>query len=160
MSKGGEGYYRRKINMFLSATASCQNQDISAKSRVSLIKGPDLQFSVDEQLIIEDIHNKFEVSWLENFIKHDRYLFEPQEDKIPKIPCLTGRPLLTGWNTHFVGEIWTRQPGRCSEARCSRTSLASSCPSSQSLPSSPQLTSTRYVGCPAARSVSSDPALP
>ena len=61
--------------MFLSPTGSCQNQDISAKSRVSLIKGPDLQFSVDEQLIIEDIHNKFEVSWLENFIKHDRYIF-------------------------------------------------------------------------------------
>ena len=60
--------------MFLSPTASSQNQDISAKSGVSLIKGPDLQFSVDEQLIIEDIHNKFEVSWLENFIKHDRYL--------------------------------------------------------------------------------------
>ena len=62
--------------MFLSLTGICQNQDISAKSRVSLFKEPILQFSVDEQLIIEDIHNKFEVSWLQNFIMLDRYLLD------------------------------------------------------------------------------------
>ena len=65
-----------KIKMFLSPTGICQNQDISAKSRVSLFKEPILQFSMDEQLIIEGIHNKFEVSWLQNFIMLDRYLLD------------------------------------------------------------------------------------
>ena len=97
--------------MFLSPTGRCQNQEISAKSRVSLIKGPILQFSVDEQLIIEDIHNKFEVSWLQNFIMHDRYLSDQEhfiklQDLLFIIwGCLAGRPLLTGWNTHLVGGI-------------------------------------------------------
>ena len=62
--------------MFLSPTGICQNQDITAKSRVSLFKEPILQFSMDEQLIIEGIHNKFEVSWLQNFIMLDRYLLD------------------------------------------------------------------------------------
>lgn len=59
--------------MFFSPTAVCQTP---AKSGVSLIKGPILQFSVDEQWIIEDIHSKFEVSWLQNFIMLDRYLLD------------------------------------------------------------------------------------
>ena len=146
--------------MFLSPTAICRNQDISAKSRVSLIKGPDLQFSVDEQLIIEDIHNKFEVSWLENFIMHDRYLLD--QDKRHKIIYFVtkGRPPLTGWNTHFAGRIWMRRLGRCSGARCCRTSLASSCHNSQSWPKCPPPTSTLSARCPATMSVSSGPALP
>ena len=70
-------------NKMLFSLSASKNQEISAKSRVSLIKGPVLQFSVDEQLIIEDIHNKFEVSWLEHFIKHDRYsLDQYREQKI------------------------------------------------------------------------------
>ena len=68
-------------NKMLFSLSASKNQEISAKSRVSLIKGPVLQFSVDEQLIIEDIHNKFEVSWLEHFIKHDRYSLDQYREQ-------------------------------------------------------------------------------
>ena len=44
----------------------------SVELNTSVIKGPSLNFSVDERLIMEDIHNKFEVAWLENFIVMNR----------------------------------------------------------------------------------------
>ena len=39
---------------------------------MSVIKGPNLNFTEDERFIMEDIHNKFEVAWLENFIMLNR----------------------------------------------------------------------------------------
>ena len=48
---------------------------ISKKSvdpNTSVMKGPSLNFSVDERFIMEDIHTKFEVAWLENFIVMNR----------------------------------------------------------------------------------------
>ena len=47
-------------------------QDTSAKSSVSVIKGPSLNFTEDELFIMEDIHSKFEVAWLEKFIMMNR----------------------------------------------------------------------------------------
>ena len=44
----------------------------SSNSRLSVIKGPNLNFTKDERFIMEDIHNKFEVAWLENFIMLNR----------------------------------------------------------------------------------------
>ena len=46
------------------------NNQYKRKIRVAVVDG------LDEQLIIEGIHNKFEVSWLQNFIMLDRYLLD------------------------------------------------------------------------------------
>ena len=81
---------RGNINVCdVSPATGCQNQDNSALPGVSLMKDPILQFSEDERLIIEDIHNKFEVPWLQNFIMHSRsvetYLVDPQTRKIMQL---------------------------------------------------------------------------
>ena len=44
----------------------------SLEFNLSVIKGPSLNFTVDERFMMEDIHNKFEVAWLENFIVMNR----------------------------------------------------------------------------------------
>ena len=46
-------------------------------------------------MIIEDIHNKFEVSWLQNFIMHDRYLSD--QTHFILLQNLFGREAAVNW---------------------------------------------------------------